>query len=403
MPAALEKCVSDLKKDPDFKPKDGKTKEESAYAVCTEAMKKAGKMSDEEFRIFLSADYQGAGPTLLGAALTNRPFMVLPPVEWRGEGDERQLRVPLFTRGKFSHPKFGVLTFDDDFFTRLEKNFNAGTAGIDPSIDLRHDPNFGAAGWFTKTWREGDLFGVMARPTPKGSVLVDEQSYRYASAEFAFDFKGNRVSMSMDDKELEVYDEDAEGAKLADLARELSMDKEANMPDPNDKGPETGTPPQIDLEAMQATILERVNAEYKDKIAALEGRAATLEQENVRLARVAYEAEVATIIAQAENRRDTDGRAHSPVLLEACKKALLGEAVADGAVKLEAGTNDGSYLRSFVTYLLENLPGTMAASAKLEGGGSEVNPHAGEQEGMTEKEKGLFDLLPKPPKKEGDE
>ncbi|MEK9740729.1 MAG: hypothetical protein VW262_06025 [Flavobacteriaceae bacterium] len=41
MPAKLDRCVQDLMNDPDFKPYKGRTKEQSAYAVCNSQVKKS--------------------------------------------------------------------------------------------------------------------------------------------------------------------------------------------------------------------------------------------------------------------------------------------------------------------------------------------------------------------------
>lgn len=49
-PAKVEECVRSLMSDPDFKPQEGRTKEESAYAVCNSKLKtvEANKMSDDQ-------------------------------------------------------------------------------------------------------------------------------------------------------------------------------------------------------------------------------------------------------------------------------------------------------------------------------------------------------------------
>ena len=46
MPAEVERCVKKLMADPKFKPKDGKTKKESAFAVCQSAQKKQKAKED---------------------------------------------------------------------------------------------------------------------------------------------------------------------------------------------------------------------------------------------------------------------------------------------------------------------------------------------------------------------
>ena len=45
-PAKLDRCVADLMADPDFKPQEGRTKEESAHAVCTVSINKGWYKDD---------------------------------------------------------------------------------------------------------------------------------------------------------------------------------------------------------------------------------------------------------------------------------------------------------------------------------------------------------------------
>ncbi len=47
-PAKLDRCVADLMADPDFKPKEGKTKKESAFAVCNAQIKSASAEKEEK-------------------------------------------------------------------------------------------------------------------------------------------------------------------------------------------------------------------------------------------------------------------------------------------------------------------------------------------------------------------
>ena len=45
-PASVERCVQALMKDPDFKPQNGRTKEESAWAVCTKKYQESQALAD---------------------------------------------------------------------------------------------------------------------------------------------------------------------------------------------------------------------------------------------------------------------------------------------------------------------------------------------------------------------
>jgi len=45
-PASVERCVQALMRDPDFKPQNGRTKEESAWAVCTKKYQESQALAD---------------------------------------------------------------------------------------------------------------------------------------------------------------------------------------------------------------------------------------------------------------------------------------------------------------------------------------------------------------------
>lgn len=57
-PAALDRCVEALMADPDFKPEEGRTKEQSAYAVCNARIGKVLKMSEEVHNEEVQSDVQ---------------------------------------------------------------------------------------------------------------------------------------------------------------------------------------------------------------------------------------------------------------------------------------------------------------------------------------------------------
>lgn len=46
MPEQVERCVEAIMRDPDFKPQKGRTKEESAWAVCTAKYQESQALAD---------------------------------------------------------------------------------------------------------------------------------------------------------------------------------------------------------------------------------------------------------------------------------------------------------------------------------------------------------------------
>jgi hypothetical protein len=88
-----------------------------------------------------------------------------------------------------------------------------------------------------------------------------------------------------------------------------------------------------------------------------------LKGDNRRLKHAALVAEVDGAIARAQAYRDSNGNAHSPILLETARAAMLGAEVkfGDEVIKLEQATPVAlaEYTRKTWEALLKNLPGQM--------------------------------------------
>jgi len=386
MPAEVEKCVETLMDDPDFKPRDPKqTKEEAAWAVCVAAYKKKhghapdmeGSENPEGLQL---GDEPGHGPTLIGAALTNIPFIVgMPEVSLDESG---MMIIPLLKRSKWRHPQYGVLTFDDEFLGCLIRNYHNGVVKRKLIVNAGHEPDRGAYGLFKDVRREGDLLIVLAEPTSLGRQAVADRIYLYASAELTFDYRGREVQMSTAD--LEPYDEEVAGVRLAEQAKELYL-KEAAMPE----NTEAAMPENTDTQKV--ITLEDLRAEYEAQVAQLTERLVAQEGHIARLKEQARQAKVDAIMAQARAYVDASGRAHAPVLLALCEKALRGEPLRDGMVKLSDG-DPGDYLMGFISILLSEMPGSVPVVPVLEGTPSPVTTRHEDTE-LTEHQRELLNMV----------
>jgi len=97
-------------------------------------------------------------------------------------------RIPLMRKGTWKHPWYGKMEFDDGFFASLITNFDQNAVGHDLALDARHQPDWGALGWFTDVVVEDENLIVYANPTEKGLEVVPN-SLRYASAEYDPDYE----------------------------------------------------------------------------------------------------------------------------------------------------------------------------------------------------------------------
>lgn len=368
MPAAVEKCVSSLlakwKSDPSSRPKPrekGQDAKSQAWAICQASQKRKAE-SDQQLTV-LSDD--GFGPTMIGAALTNRPHLKgLPPVTLEEKDGKPTLRVPLILLGKWRHPR-GILDLTRPTIERFIQNFKGNVMGHDISLDNRHVPELGAMGWFSDVALEEHggrpLMVGYADPTPKGKESVEERRYRYASIEFLLNYKHPLLETDRlsSDEIICEYKED-------DMPEELEQVPGETLETENDERVRE-LEEQLEAARLEAQrgqqLVQRLEQEQRERVA-LEARLAAIEKERDR-------AQVEKILLEAKGFRDGEGRAHSKVLLDWAEAVLLGEKIVvqpakDGqqeqAITLEADSGEEgmrAYVRQSVAYLLRRVPGVV--------------------------------------------
>lgn len=92
-----------------------------------------------------------------------------------------QNRLMLFPRGKFQHPEYGAMTFDDKFFQEIKVNFDNKVLGqTQPFIDVDHEKK-NAAAWIHGLSIEPDGLFADVEWTDLGEELVRSKQYKFQS------------------------------------------------------------------------------------------------------------------------------------------------------------------------------------------------------------------------------
>jgi hypothetical protein len=356
MPAVVDKCVSDLmakwKKDPSKRPaprKKGQTEKDQAWAICTAAHNKAVKNALE---LMLEGD--GFGPTFIGAAATNRPYIpqLKPTKVVEGEDGEKSFLVHLANAGQFNHPLSGMFVLNRAVFSTMSSNFKAGVIGQDAAYDARHKPELGALGWF-EDLMVGDEIGEgqnefwgKVKPTPAGIENVASGQFRYSSMEFHRNYKRDDVVLDLE----EVTD---------DFCLVLEMEEkepEENMPE------DTVSLEEFREMQDQLAELKKAREDAESAAEAAQERAVTLERE-------AMETSVASIVELAKTRRDDEGNGLPRQLIDWVSKFLKFEDFGkDGTIKLSDDDRPSleymKYAIGAVRQLLLEMPGSVPAERR---------------------------------------
>lgn len=94
--------------------------------------------------------------------------------------------VQLLRSGTFHHGWYGKIRIDRSLYDVLIRNFNERVRGVDIALDVEHQPEHGAAGWFRRLYTDESgeaLFGDVEW-TPKGVALVGGREFKYLSMEY---------------------------------------------------------------------------------------------------------------------------------------------------------------------------------------------------------------------------
>jgi hypothetical protein len=205
MPEVWKKCVSDLIKQ-------GKS-ESSSYAICTAQYKKKYGKNPTHMSV---EDYDKALNTILmSLTLEDLDTMTEEDIQAMVEGDiqeyNRNFEMPkkvmfcisegikladddfeksknttiqVLRAGKFEHPEYGTIAFDEDTFKSFIKNFGKGIPQDHIAYDFKHRPDWGAAAWLKKLHSKDDKLFADVELTPRGFRSLKDKEFIYFSTEY---------------------------------------------------------------------------------------------------------------------------------------------------------------------------------------------------------------------------
>lgn len=405
MPQALDNCVSKLKtkwkSDPASRPKSSKKDEPLAFAICNSTLK-----LEAEQAVQLES---GFGPALVAVAATIKPHLRQRDHELKlVEIDGKEfIEIPIARKGVYRYGK-KKLVFNDAFFDKMIENHKLHVTDYNVALDVRHKDSPGALGWLDTSdggWLEmkGPWLHGYAVPTDDSARdTIKNKRYRYASAEFYFDYKSNQMQkLSTDDLD-EVDDEQL--FKEADMSPKTIILGKSNVELVENDGAfvleadglkvlegfisgagdlDTQIKKLTDEASKAADTIVKLEAELKtlqvddkdddDDDAIPEAyrlRLETLERENKELQSARMREKVALTLERARTHVDKAGMAHDKVFLDLARAGLLMESIDEGeiSVKLEGDSTEdiASFYRNILVAMLENVPGTVPVQGKTE-------------------------------------
>lgn len=360
MPAQVESCVNDLlgkwKSDPSKRPpvkKSGQTAKDQAYAICQASYNKSVKNALE---IMLGGD--GYGPTLIGAAATNRPYIPnLKPTKVVEEDGAQYFLVHLANAGHFNHPVSGPFVLNRAVFSTMAENFRAKVIGQDTAYDSRHKPELGALGWFESLMLGDEVgegkneFWGKVNPTPAGIETVGKGQFKYSSMEFHRNF--NRDDVVLD---LEGVTENF--CLVLEDQEEPEVD---NMPG--------DTVNLEEFKEMQEKLAKLEEAESRAQEA--ERLAQEAQERAHKLEMQAVETTVSAVIELAQTRKDDEGNGLPRQLIEWVSRFLKFENFGeDGVISLSEDSRPSTefiqYAASAIRWLVLEMPGSVPVDRKTQ-------------------------------------
>jgi len=127
----------------------------------------------------------------------NNTLRTAPSIHSFYDQDNNQIHlnpeIQLLRIGTFND-SFGEITIDINDLESMVKNFDDKVRRVDIAMDIGHDTQGEAIAWLKRLYivNNSELWSSVEY-TPNGKRLIDERSFRYVSAEFAFEYTDNET------------------------------------------------------------------------------------------------------------------------------------------------------------------------------------------------------------------
>jgi len=244
MPAKVERCVQNLLKKKNFRPKeDEKKRKSSAYAICTAAQNKKNAdaiiemLSELPDSISIDLDEHGGIKLTENEGIEDEVYTEDPSEDpcydvffdeskdekdpgtfhtfheisladndkkkdktYADDDDQKQplqKRIETLREGLFHHWLYGDINFDRKYFMSVIQNFVNGVIDRDVSLDVGHEPWLGAVAWVQKLGlrrrefkdkKKRYVLTADAEFTDVGEEMIAGKRFRYFSIEVTDNF-----------------------------------------------------------------------------------------------------------------------------------------------------------------------------------------------------------------------
>lgn len=107
--------------------------------------------------------------------------------------DNPMSEIEVLTEGYWEHEAYGEVVITEEDIDKFIENFNSKTRRIDIAVDMDHQPEKGALGWFKelkKVVKDGvTRLNAVIEWTSLGVEMIEKGIYRYFSPEFYFEYE----------------------------------------------------------------------------------------------------------------------------------------------------------------------------------------------------------------------
>jgi len=112
----------------------------------------------------------------------------------------KPIDIQILKKGKFRHPWYGVLNFNESFFDIMIRNFEADIPQERIAFDFNHQPDWGAAAWVENLSKQDDSLMASVSLTEKGKESIKKKEFLYFSSSYTDDYVEYVFEDEADDK-----------------------------------------------------------------------------------------------------------------------------------------------------------------------------------------------------------
>jgi hypothetical protein len=113
------------------------------------------------------------------------------------EDEERKmLNIQVLRSGAFKHPEYGKIEFNDKMFDSFIKNFDSRVPQEHIAYDFKHRPDWGAAAWLKRLFKDGDGLWAEVELTRRGLEALKNKEFLFFSTEYVDNYKDRESGKS---------------------------------------------------------------------------------------------------------------------------------------------------------------------------------------------------------------